>query len=138
MDDRVARLLDRSIGRLRTEVPRSHARVVAALGPTIVSVTVDHETFTVHPSDGDLRISEGRRDDRDVDIVTTLPAVLDVLDGRRSLEAAVEHDLVAVRGPLDDLVRVHDTLLSYVHAAVRARTVDGLLDELRDPAGAAA
>ena len=36
-----------------------------------------------------------------------------------------------VRGSLDDVLRAHDALLAYVHAAVRAPSVPGLVDELR-------
>jgi hypothetical protein len=47
------------------------------------------------------------------------------------LQAAVEAGTVGVRGSLKDVLRVHDTLRAYVHAAVRAPTQAGLLDALR-------
>jgi hypothetical protein len=47
------------------------------------------------------------------------------------LGEAVEADTVAVRGSLDDVQRAHDSLLAYVHAAVRASSQPALLSELR-------
>ena len=64
-------------------------------------------------------------------IVTSRVAILDLLDARVGLGEAVEAGSVAVRGSLDDVQRAHDTLLAYVHAAVRASTQPALLSELR-------
>jgi hypothetical protein len=38
---------------------------------------------------------------------------------------------VSVRGSLDDVLRAHDTMLAYVHAAVRAPSQPELLNALR-------
>ena len=38
----------------------------------------------------------------------------------------------AVLGSLDDVVRAHDTLTAYAHAAVRAPSAPGLLAALRE------
>jgi hypothetical protein len=43
----------------------------------------------------------------------------------------VENGNVSVRGSLDDVQRVHASLLAYVHAAVRAPSQPALLSELR-------
>ena len=64
-------------------------------------------------------------------ITTSRKAILDVLDAKVGPVIAVEEGTVAVRGSLDDVQRAHDTLLAYVHAAVRAPSQPGLLAALR-------
>ena len=64
-------------------------------------------------------------------IVTSRVAILDLLDARVGLGEAVETGTVSVQGSLDDVQRAHDSLLAYVHAAVRASTQPELLSELR-------
>ena len=59
------------------------------------------------------------------------PGILDVLDAAITLDEAVEGGAVAVRGSLEDVLRAHDTMRAYVHAAVRAPSQPALLSALR-------
>jgi hypothetical protein len=58
-----------------------------------------------------------------------------VLDKLGTLVVALDVDgelfTLSVRGSLDDVLRAHDTLLAYVHAAVRAPSQPELLNALR-------
>jgi hypothetical protein len=130
----VAALLRRSLAHLAHEVPDSYRRVVAELGPLVVRIAVDGEVFAVRGG-GQLVVVEDGLDGSDVRITTSRLAIVDVLDAVVSLTWAVEDGRVDVRGTLDDLVRVHDALLAYAHAAVRAPSAPGLLKELRGERG---
>jgi hypothetical protein len=97
-------------------------------------VDVGGELFSVRGRGG-LEVADGPSTTADVRIRTSREAVLEVLDAAVGLPQAVEMDRVQVRGELDDVVRAHDALIAYAHAAVRAPSQPGLLTALRDDPG---
>ena len=120
----------RSVEHLKDEVPDSYRVLVAELGPMVVELDVDGEVFSLRGGDR-LQVSDGAADVAGARIVTSRTTILDVLDARVELGEAVESGKVSVRGSLDDVQRAHDSLLAYVHAAIRASSQPGLLSELR-------
>ncbi|WP_458317363.1 SCP-2 sterol transfer family protein [Mycolicibacterium brisbanense] len=132
MAEPVAALLRRSVGHLADEVPASYRLVLERLGPLVVALDVDGERFALrggpHLEVADGDVSGSPR------ITTSRAAILDVLDARIGLHDAVQAGAVNVEGSLDELLQVHDTLLAYVHAAVRAPSLPGLLSALREAA----
>lgn len=130
MAERVSSLLRRSVEHLADEVPDSYRLLVAQLGPMVVELDVDGEVFSLRGGDR-LAVSDGAAHMPGVRIVSSRAAILDLLDARVGLGEAVEAGTVGVHGSLDDVQRAHDSLLAYVHAAVRASTQPGLLSELR-------
>ncbi|ORA25481.1 SCP-2 sterol transfer family protein [Mycobacterium aquaticum] len=131
MAEPVAALLRRSIGHLADEVPASYRLVLDRLGPLVVALEVDGEQFTLRGGPR-LEVSDGSESDGGPRITTSRAAILDVLDARIGLHDAVQAGAVTVDGTLDDMLQVHDTLLAYVHAAVRAPALPGLLIALRE------
>lgn len=135
MGEPVAALLRRSVGHLADEVPASYRLVLDRLGPLVVALDVDGERFALRGGPSlevsDLDVSDGDPGTAGPRITTSRTAILDVLDARIGLHDAVQAGAVTVEGSLDDILRVHDTLLAYVHAAVRAPSVPGLLSALR-------
>jgi hypothetical protein len=125
----VASLLRRSLDHLAAEVPGGYRLLCDALGGHTIGIDVDGERFGLRGGAGLEVVPDGPASVR---IGTTRRGVLAVLDGELSLVAAVEADAVTVLGPLDEVVRAHDALVAYVHAAVRAPGAAGLLDALRD------
>jgi hypothetical protein len=130
MAERVSSLLRRSVEHLADEVPDSYRLLIAELGPMVVELDVDGEVFSLRGG-GRLQVSDGAAEVAGVRIVTSRVTILDVLDARVGLGEAVEAGTVSVQGSLDDVQRAHDSLLAYVHAAVRAASQPGLLSELR-------
>ncbi|WP_297596489.1 SCP-2 sterol transfer family protein [Mycobacterium sp.] len=130
MVEHVSSLLRRSVEHLEDEVPDSYRVLVAELGPMVVELDVDGEVFSLRGGDR-LRVSNGAAPVAGVRITTSRAAILDLVDARVGLGEAVGADTVAVRGSLDDVQRAHDSLLAYVHAAVRASSQPALLSELR-------
>jgi hypothetical protein len=130
MAEQVSSLLRRSVGHLEDEVPDSYRLVLEKLGPLVVELDVDGELFSLWGGHT-LEVSDGAAAMPGARITTSRATILDVLDAKVGLEEAVEVGTVNVRGSLDDILRAHDTLLAYVHAAVRAPSQPGLLDALR-------
>jgi hypothetical protein len=130
MAERVSSLLRRSVEHLEDEVPESYRLLVAEIGPMVVELGVDGEVFSLRGGDR-LHVSDGAAQRPSVRIATSRAGILDLLDARVGLDEAVEAGTVRVHGSLDDIQRAHDSLLAYVHAAVRASTQPGLLSELR-------
>ncbi len=130
MAERISSLLRRSVEHLEQEVPASYRLLLAQLGPMVVELDVDGEVFSLR---GGLRlqVSDGAAEEAGARIATSRVIILDVLDARVALGAAVEAGTVRVNGSLDDVQRAHDSLLAYVHAAVRAPSQPALLRELR-------
>ncbi|MDR3658470.1 MAG: SCP-2 sterol transfer family protein [Mycobacterium sp.] len=130
MVERVSSLLRRSVEHLKDEVPDSYRLLLTELGPMVVELDVDGEVFSLRGG-GRLQVSDGAADVPGVRIVTSRVTILDVLDARVRLGDAVEAGTICVQGSLGDVQRAHDSLLAYVHAAVRASSQPGLLSELR-------
>jgi hypothetical protein len=140
MAESVSALLRRSLEHLATEVPPGLRRLAVLLGPLVVEVEVDGEVFALRGGET-VTVTDHLPADRDpihgdpsraaaVRIATSRAAIRALLDAETSLAAAVDHDLVRVRGRLDDVLRAHDALLAYIHAAVRAPSSEGLLGGL--------
>ena len=132
MAESVAAVLRRSLGHLASEVPESYRHLMAELGRLVVEVTTDGEVFFLRAHHGRLEVVDGRAGATGAAITTTRATILDVLDAEVALADAVESGRLDVRGSLDDVLRAHDALSAYVHAAVRASSVPGLIDALRD------
>lgn len=130
MAERVSALLRQSIEHLSQEVPDSYRLILDEMGPLVVALDVDDEVFSLRGGDR-LDVSDGAAVGAGAWITTSRAAILDVLDAVVGLGEAVEADSVRVRGSVDDVLRAHDTLLAYVHAAVRAPSQPGLLAALR-------
>ena len=130
MADRISSLLRRSVEHLKDEVPDSYRLLAAALGTMVIELDVDGEVFSLRGGDR-VAVSDGAAQTVGARIVTSRVAILDLLDARVGLGEAVEAGTVSVHGSLDNVQRAHDSLLAYVHAAVRAPTQPGLLAELR-------
>jgi SCP-2 sterol transfer family len=126
----VSALLRRSVAPLADEVPASYGRVLDSLDALVVQLDVDGELFSLSGGDG-LHVADGAAQSAGATITTSRAVILDVLDGRLGLQHAVEAGALSVLGALDDVLRAHDTLLAYVHAAVRAPSQPELLAELR-------
>lgn len=133
MAELVSSLLRRSIRHLADEVPDSYRLLLYRLGPLVVALDVDRELFSLSGGH-ELEVADGCALTARVRINTSRAAILEVLDAKVGLAEAVEEGTVSVQGPLDDVQRAHDTLLAYVHAAVRAPSQPGLLGALRERA----
>jgi hypothetical protein len=130
MAEHVSSLLRRSVGHLEDEVPESYRLVLEVLGPLVVEVDVDGELFSLRGGRR-LEVLDGPAGVAGARIASSRAAILDLLDARVGLDEAVQAGTLSVQGALDEVLRAHDTLLAYVHAAVRAPSHPELLAALR-------
>jgi hypothetical protein len=112
-------------------MPASYRLLVAELGGLVVELGVGDDVFSVHATGERLQVSDGPAEAARVRVRTSRTAILDLIDAKVGLDEAVEAGAVSVCGCLDDVQRAHDTLLAYLHGAVRAASVPTLLSELR-------
>jgi hypothetical protein len=66
-----------------------------------------------------------------VECRTTRRAILDLVDARTTLMAAVVADRVWLRGSVEDLLAFHDGLMVYLGGAVRSPSFPWLLRQFR-------
>ena len=130
MAERVSSLLRRSVEHLEAEVPDSYRLVLDTIGDLAVELDVDGELFCLRGGRR-LEVTDGEAGTAGARITASRDVVLEVLDARVGLADAVQAGSVCVHGSLDDILCAHDTLLAYVHAAVRAPSQPALLDALR-------
>ena len=130
MADPVSTLLRRSLAHVAVEVPASYRHLQRVLGALVIELAVDSERFALWGGPL-LEVVAGPSAAAGVRIAVGRTVILDVLDARVSLAEAVESDRIAVQGSLDDVLRAYDTLIAYLHAAVRAPSVPALAARLR-------
>jgi hypothetical protein len=115
---------------MAVEVPASYRHLQHRLGALVIELDVDGELFGLWGGTR-LEVVVGPARVPCVRIAVGRAAIIDLLDARFSLAEAVESDRIAVLGSLDDMLRAHDTLIAYIHAAVRAPSAPTLSAELR-------
>ncbi len=123
--------LAHSMTLLAAEKPRVHARLCALLRDREASVTMDGVITGIAFPGGAFRLVQ-TVDRPFIELRASRRTVLDVIDGRLTLEEAIWGSQLELRGGLDDLVRFHDALVVYLHGAVRCPSFPWLLDRYRD------
>jgi len=93
--------------------------LVAALARRVIRVEVDAESIDVSVREADVVVEQASRAACDTRISTTARTILDVLEARASLRAAVLDGRLRVIAELASVESLHEALLSYTHAAVR-------------------
>ena len=131
MAERISSLLRRSVEHLADEVPDSY-RSCSTRSDRWWSSSTSTASSSHCAGGRRLEVSDGAAPTAGARITTSRATVLDVLDAGSGSSEAVETGTVSTcDGSLDDILRAHDTLLAYVHAAVRAPSQPGLLSALR-------
>lgn len=133
MAEQISSLLRKSVEHLADEVPDSYRDVLETIGPLVVGLDIDGECFSLRGGRR-LAVTSGIDGSAGARVAATRGTVLDVLDAVVTLDGAVQTGALTVHGTLDDILRAHDTLRAYVHAAVRAPSQPGLVTALRSGA----
>ena len=124
------RFLARSMDLIAKERPSAFERLNDALGGLRVRLAIDG--VAVHPrfTAAGFELAEDAPDPH-VDLESDRAAILEVADGRLTLEDAVWNERIVLRGGLRDLVAFHDALAIYLQGAVRCPSFPTLLDAYR-------
>ncbi len=129
----VAVLAETSFRALERDAPAAFARLCAQLAGQCLSVDLGDEVFAVRFDREGSRVSRDAGAEATVRLTTTRQAVSDLIDGRAGLAEAVDAGSIRLVGELDDLLRAHDGLRTYLHAAARTDSVPPLRDHLIVP-----
>ncbi len=131
-----AEFLSRSLEILGREMPRSHARLCASMQGRCVAIEVDGPPVLVSFEGGGCAVGPLGVTPPSVEAVLSKQAILDLLDGRDSLEDAVWSDRFFLRAPVRELERFLEALLLYLRGAVRCPSLPALLERYRAQGGA--
>ena len=124
----IAHLAQTSFHLLRSDAPTAFARLVDQMAGQDLLVDLGDEVMRIRFDEHGPRLHDPAGPDEPTVRLTTDRATIGaLLDGRLGLADAVDTDQVAVLGDLDDLLRAHDGLTTYIHAAVRTRSVPDLV-----------
>jgi hypothetical protein len=127
----IATRLAAAFDHLACDTPELHRALAEALGALRARIRVDDEVFdvvavrrapTVCAVHGTASVS----------IDTSRAVVHDVLGGRVTMAEALRDDTLRVRGALRDLVAVLHAIETFVHGAVRSRSVAALFQEFQE------
>ena len=110
---------------IEREAPVWSERLAASVGDIRIGVEVDGAPFRVVRRERAIHLDDGDT----VDVVGRCgrAAVDDLIEGRTTLEEAVESGRVDLRGDLDALLVLDEALRTFVNAAVRC---PGMVDNL--------
>ena len=126
--DQFQDFLGRSLGLLAREKPSVYARLCTLLDGMVLSLRIDAASVLVTFKPG-ATVAGGDSSAAAVRVQCDRRAILDVIDGKSTLEQAVLDDRIELLGSVADLVRFHDGLRMYLNGAVRAPGFAVLLDD---------
>lgn len=129
--DTIFTLLSASFAALADEAPRHHARLAAALRAHRVELRVDDEVLAITSDGAAISVRPAAAPEPTARISATTPAILAVLDARRTLAEAVLCGEVAAIAPPGELDALREALLCYVRGGVRTTAFPALLTRLR-------
>jgi hypothetical protein len=132
--------LERSLAILAREMPRSHARLCAAMRGRCVAFTVDGPPVLLSFAEGGSAVGPVAGAAPEIESALSKQTIFDLLDAEISLEEAVLSDRFLLRAPVRDLEVFFQALQLYLRGAVRCPSLPDLLEEYRrgDAAAAAA
>jgi hypothetical protein len=120
-----------SLAILRRQHPLLYARMSQRLGRRTVRIEVDGETVTLGLGENREVTATPPALPWSVRSVATKEAILRVVDGHITLEAAILSDQIEVYGDTADILGFYDALQLYVQGAVRSPRFPALLRRYR-------
>jgi len=140
----LAACLRLSLDTLRLECPQAYQRICDCLAPLTVALSLDGDPASLAFCPGLIRIvpvegpAPGPHGGQvgiqpDVHASASRSTIIDLLEGRSTIEDAILSDAILLRGRIDDIARFHDALLYYVCGAVRCPSFPAILAGYRSP-----
>lgn len=122
---------------LDSELPEMHRRLAETLDGARVALEIESERMTVcfraawRDDPSRIEIQPGWNEPLDARIETDAATILGVIDGRETLQQAVDRNGVRAMAELDVLQVLLEGLEIFVHGGVRCRTFPALLQSFR-------
>jgi hypothetical protein len=112
------------------ECPEAYQSICRLLSLYEVQLTVESETVAIHFQPDRAQVLHIPQQPT-VFFASTKTAILDLIDAKFTLEHAILHDLIHVRGAMRDVIVFYDALRLYIHGAVRCPSFPKLLSDYR-------
>ena len=128
-------LLDSSMGLLRAAAPASYHRLGIVLDGLTARLHTDDGARQITFVDGVFEQYSPRSNDVDVEVSFSGCAVLDLIDGRSTLEELILEESLRVRGKPQMVERYHEALTVFVGGAIRLPGFLPLLEAYRSHLG---
>jgi hypothetical protein len=125
------RFLAHSLATLAREAPIAWNALVCALAGFVVQLRINGEPLYVGSNEHTLVVEPGVSVESAVQVVASHAAILRLVDGKSTLLEAIMRDELDLIGRPADVARFHDSLVAYVHGAVRSRSHRRLLADYR-------
>jgi hypothetical protein len=122
--------LARSIDLLKQESCENYERIAIELQGVLTSVSTGTNTRLVWFDDGQFAM-ETNAADADVWIEFEEPAILDLIDGKYSLEQAVIDGGIFIKGNVRTIEEFYTALTAYLNGALRSPGFPALLADYR-------
>lgn len=116
---------------MREELPEAYFLMCRKLAGLTATLRIDDERIGLVFDRRAVRVGRRHRQ-ADVRVRTSRRAILDILDARTTLQAAVDDGSLQLWGSIANLEAFHDALLIYVRGAVRSPGFGPLLARFRD------
>jgi hypothetical protein len=113
------------------EFPEAYFLLCRRLAGMAATLLIDDERIVLVFDRRAVRVSE-RQPGADVRVQTSRRTILDILDARQTLQAAVDEGSLQLWGTIEKLEAFHEALLVYVRGAVRSPSFEPLLARFKD------
>ena len=130
-DDSFQSFLEASLERMQRECTPAYNTICQVMAPRQVAVQVDEEALALaftHEHAVTLPLANA---DPVIRLQLSRSTILDLVDGKFTLQEAILDGLVNVHGDLKDLVLFHEGWLAYMRGAIRCPSFPALLDRYR-------
>jgi hypothetical protein len=121
-------LMRRSLDTMAAEAPEAEAALRKAVGPIRARLATQGRTRLFHLTTAGFALDEAD-DPADVEIAFDRALVLDLAEGRLSLEEALLADRLGAKGSVDAVTRLHEALMIYLEGLLRAPGAAALYEE---------
>ena len=123
-------LIETSLDVMSHECPEAYQCACQVLDTHEVSLTIDSEIVSVrfYSTYAEMLFIPQQPT---AYLMSTKSVLLDLVDANYTLEYAITHDLLHMRGKMDTLIRFYEALQLYIHGAVRCPSFPALLSDYR-------
>jgi hypothetical protein len=129
--DTFNQFMEASLVIMRQECPPAYQRMCDLLTPRKVMVMVDAEVITLTFEPRQISWKQAPEPEPAVILRSTRHIIIDLTDGKYTLQQAVMEGRVTVQGSLRDLILFHEGWLTYMRGAVHCPSVPDLLERFR-------
>lgn len=123
-------LIETSLDVMAHECPEAYQCACQLLDRHEVCLTIDSETVSVrfYSTYAEMLYTPQQPT---VYLSSSKSVLLDLVDANYTLEYAITHDLLHIRGKMHELIRFYEALQLYIQGAVRCPSFPALLSDYR-------